>query len=109
MKNTSQIAAIAILMALSACGGGGEEIVQSDESATATGEVLGGTISDDMLPLEQLQSQSPPAPRATTSTTVTTETEDGATAVETTVTTTTGEDGPPPPAPPVPPADDPAG
>ena len=31
-----------------------------DDDATARGEVLGGTISDDMLPLDTLQSQSPP-------------------------------------------------
>lgn len=30
-----------------------------DEQAEVSGSVLGGTISDDMLPLEQLQSQSP--------------------------------------------------
>lgn len=32
-----------------------------DAQSEAAGEVLGGTISDDMLPLDQLRSQSPPA------------------------------------------------
>ena len=31
-----------------------------DEGRAAKGEVLGGTISDDMLPLDTLRSQSPP-------------------------------------------------
>ena len=31
-----------------------------DARRKAEGEVLGGTISDDMLPLDRLQSQSPP-------------------------------------------------
>lgn len=34
--------------------------VEDDGRATAEGEVLGGTISDDMLPLDTLRSQSPP-------------------------------------------------
>ena len=31
-----------------------------DEGRAAKGEVLGGTINDDMLPLDTLRSQSPP-------------------------------------------------
>ena len=31
-----------------------------DQGRAAKGEVLGGTISDDMLPLDTLRSQSPP-------------------------------------------------
>ena len=31
-----------------------------DEGRAAKGEVLGGTISDDMIPLDRLRSQSPP-------------------------------------------------
>ena len=31
-----------------------------DAARTAEGEVLGGSISDDMLPLDQVTSQSPP-------------------------------------------------
>ena len=41
----------------------GETVEQGGEVA---GDVLGGTISDDMLPLEELRSQSPPAKRAAT-------------------------------------------
>ena len=33
--------------------------VEDDGRATAEGEVLGGTISDEMLPLDTLRSQSP--------------------------------------------------
>ena len=36
-----------------------------DEGRAAKGEVLGGTISDDMLPLDTLRSQSPPQRAAT--------------------------------------------
>jgi len=32
---------------------------ESEQGGKAAGEVLGGTISDDMLPLERLRSQSP--------------------------------------------------
>ncbi|MFU7528755.1 hypothetical protein [Qipengyuania sp. ASV99] len=57
--------AFAAALALSGC----EEEAPSDTSATggkAAGEVLGGTISDDMIPLDELTSTSPPAapPRA---------------------------------------------
>ncbi len=55
--------ALAGALALSACG---DEAAQGDAAAVAqggkaAGEVLGGTISDDMLPLDSLTSQSPPA------------------------------------------------
>ena len=53
-----------LLFALSACGGGAEEA--ANERKTAAGEVLGGSISDAMLPLDTVQSQGPPlreAPR----------------------------------------------
>ncbi|QIG54648.1 hypothetical protein G6N82_11240 [Altererythrobacter sp. BO-6] len=43
--------------ALAACG---DSALQRDNDARrAEGEVLGGTISDEMLPLDQIQSQSP--------------------------------------------------
>ena len=54
---------VAPLLLLAACE---DEAAQVDTSATggkAEGEVLGGTISDDMLPLEELTSTSPPAER----------------------------------------------
>jgi len=59
-----RLAVSALLLALTACGGGAEETAA--ERKTAAGEVLGGTISDAMLPLDTVQSQSPPlreAPR----------------------------------------------
>ena len=104
MKLLSSPLLIATLLMLSACE---EEIAEADTSeigGEAAGEVLGGTISDDMIPLEELTSTSPPAVRrpGTTSTTTVTEDEAGTTSVETTVTTTTSEA--PSPAPPLPPA-----
>ncbi len=39
------------------------EIDLGETGGTAEGEVLGGTISDDMIALEQLTSQAPLAPR----------------------------------------------
>ena len=57
-------ALIAPLLLLAGCE---EEAAEVDTSATggkAAGEILGGTISDDMLPLEELTSTSPPAERS---------------------------------------------
>jgi hypothetical protein len=54
---SARLSTIAILLLLTACGG------QEDtgpERKTAAGEVLGGSISDAMLPLDTVQSQSPP-------------------------------------------------
>ena len=58
------ILAFAPLLLLAACGDddpAGEN--SSEQGGKAAGEVLGGTISDDMLPLEKLTSTSPPAER----------------------------------------------
>ncbi|MEL7218164.1 MAG: hypothetical protein AAGK01_07005 [Pseudomonadota bacterium] len=57
--------ALPILLIVSAC----EETGETDPSANqevveASGDVLGGSISDDMIPLDELQSQSPPAERS---------------------------------------------
>ena len=41
---------------LGACGGGGES---GDDERTASGEVLEGTISDEMLPLDTVTSEPP--------------------------------------------------
>lgn len=47
--------------ALPACGSDGPAQDGTPEAERgAKGEVLGGTISDDMLPLDRLRSQSPP-------------------------------------------------
>lgn len=44
---------------LAACGNEADD-VSVDEGGSVEGEVLGGSISDDMIALDQLQSQSPP-------------------------------------------------
>ena len=97
-----------LALSLAACGDEAdpESSRTAEQGGEAAGDVLGGTISDNMLPLEELRSQSPPAEQTTT--TVTTQNADGTTSVETTVETTTGENGPPPPAPPEPPSQAPA-
>ena len=50
----------ATCLVLAACGDNSAPAEQVDENATARGEVLGGSISDDMLPLDTVTSQSPP-------------------------------------------------
>jgi hypothetical protein len=58
------LALIVPLALLAACNKGAEK-----DSRSASGEVLQGTISDDMLPLDKLKSQPPllaPTERATT-------------------------------------------
>ncbi len=64
-KHFSALLAVS-LFALAACGGEAEVPAESDDSATATGDVLGGSISDAMLPLDEVRSQSPSAPRRVT-------------------------------------------
>ena len=44
------------LALLAACGGGSDG---NDDARTASGEVLEGTISDAMIPLDQLRSEAP--------------------------------------------------
>ncbi|MGQ7830888.1 hypothetical protein [Altererythrobacter sp. Z27] len=51
------IAILPAMFALAACSGQTPE--RGDDAREAEGEVLGGSISDEMLPLDQLQSQSP--------------------------------------------------
>lgn len=53
-----RLALIASTLSLAACNSG--EPAAEGERKTAAGEVLGGTISDDMLPLDTVTSQSPP-------------------------------------------------
>ncbi len=63
MKFRTVCAWCAPLLLLAGCE---DEAVETDTPATggkAAGEVLGGTISDDMLALEELTSTSPPAER----------------------------------------------
>lgn len=52
------------LLLLAACEDDAGEVDTSATGGKAAGEVLGGTISDDMLPLEELKSTSPPAARS---------------------------------------------
>ena len=52
-----RLAALATLATLAACG---DQQDKGPERKTAAGEVLGGSISDAMLPLDTVQSQSPP-------------------------------------------------
>ena len=106
MKRTA-IALTALVLALAAC----SEEATTDEGAApaeqggeAAGDIEGGTISDAMIPLESLRSQSPTLERRTT--TVTTNDGEGgaSTTVETTSVATSGEGEAPAPTPPVPPA-----
>jgi hypothetical protein len=56
-------AAILAALALLAAGCTEEAAAPAQQGARAAGEVLGGEISDAMIPLEQLESQAPLAPR----------------------------------------------
>ena len=101
MKTLYAAALLTPALLLAACSDEAGEVDTTETGGEAAGELLGGTISDEMLPLEELTSTSPLAPRQTT-TTVVTEEEDGSTTVETTVETTTTDA--PAPTPPEPPA-----
>ena len=57
-----RLAAPTALALLAACNGSAEK---GPERKTAAGEVLGGSISDSMLPLDTVQSQSPPLREST--------------------------------------------
>ncbi len=69
LTNFRATALAPLTLVLAACGDDAEPVAEgaSDVDAEATGEVLGGEISDEMLPFEQLRSQSPAVPRATSS------------------------------------------
>ena len=51
---------LACALGLAACGDDAADAPAEGDERGARGEVLGGTISDDMIPLDQLQSQSAP-------------------------------------------------
>ena len=57
MKRFAMIAAACL--ALAACSDDPAPVEGSEENLDARGEVLGGTISDDMLPLDTVTSQAP--------------------------------------------------
>ncbi|MHA6334604.1 hypothetical protein ACXYL9_13110 [Qipengyuania sp. CAU 1752] len=46
---------------LAGCDEGSEKVAPTEEGAGAQGEILGGTISDAMIPVEELRSSSPSA------------------------------------------------
>lgn len=52
----------ALLCALAACGG--QNDAAGPERGSAAGEVLGGEVTDAMLPLDSVKSTSPAEPRA---------------------------------------------
>ncbi len=52
------VSTIVLTTALAACGSG--DVPATADGADAQGEIRGGTISDAMLPLDQLKSESPP-------------------------------------------------
>jgi hypothetical protein len=52
---------LALPLALAACGQ--QAATPAEQGKAASGEVLPGSISDAMIPLEQLDSQAPLAPR----------------------------------------------
>ena len=58
MKRFAMIATASL--ALAACSDDPAPVEGSEENLDARGEVLGGTISDDMLPLATQTSQAPP-------------------------------------------------
>ncbi len=58
----NRAAILALCLGLAACGD--QAAAPAEEGAKASGEVLPGSVSDAMIPLEQLDSQAPLAPRA---------------------------------------------
>ncbi|MWV27224.1 hypothetical protein [Aurantiacibacter rhizosphaerae] len=62
LRSTLAIAA-PLLLALSACGDD-TEVAVDDDGREASGEVLDGTISDEMIPLDEMRSQAPLAEAA---------------------------------------------
>jgi hypothetical protein len=55
--------AVILAVALALAGCKDDVAAPAEKGGEATGEVLGGEISDAMIPLEQLESQAPLAPR----------------------------------------------
>lgn len=64
MRSAMIAPAVLIAAITSACGGNGGE-APGPERRSAAGEVLGGEISDAMVPLDAVRSTSPVAPRPT--------------------------------------------
>ncbi|PKP93988.1 MAG: hypothetical protein CVT75_05290 [Alphaproteobacteria bacterium HGW-Alphaproteobacteria-14] len=57
-----RLALLALMLLVAACTD--DPATPAESGGKAAGEVLGGDISDAMIPLEQLTSQAPLAPRA---------------------------------------------
>ena len=102
-----KLVAITLALTLASCGSEAvEDTGDVETGGEAAGEVLEGTISDDMEPLGELTATSPPAERTAT-TSVTTTSNGTTTTVETTVTSSNDDadaEAAPAPAPPEPPA-----
>ncbi len=62
---TKWIAPALLAIALTACSG--DEAKKAAGAGTAQGEVLPGSVSDAMVPLDQVKSQAPLAPKADSS------------------------------------------
>ena len=58
---TRLIAPALLALLLSGCGGDGAK--KAEGAGTAEGEVLPGSVSDAMIPLDQVKSQAPLAPK----------------------------------------------
>lgn len=58
MTKTRRLLVLPLILAVAACGDSSEGA--QGERKTAAGEVLGGSISDAMLPLDKVTSQGPP-------------------------------------------------
>lgn len=56
-----QLGILPVVLLLAACGSGTSDAPVADEGAVAGGEVLDGSISDAMIPHDQIRSQSPRA------------------------------------------------
>lgn len=57
-----RVAILALALLVTGCGE--DAAAPAEQGGEAVGEVLGGEISDAMIPLEQVESQAPLAPRA---------------------------------------------
>lgn len=62
MRPAMNVTAIALVVALTACGNSAGD-ADGPERRTAAGEVLGGDASDAMLPVDSVRSTAPLAPR----------------------------------------------
>ncbi|WP_298463804.1 hypothetical protein [uncultured Erythrobacter sp.] len=64
MKRATILLAPLLLLATACEDSADPDTGTTEQGGEVAGDVLGGSISDDMIPLEELQSQSPPAERS---------------------------------------------